>query len=61
MSADFAVHPELFSDLIECVGIPSRAMYAISKLDEWMADEERDNRPPPVRHGRAFVRHQPKA
>ncbi len=60
MSADFAVHPELFSDLIECVGIPSRAMYAVSKLDEWMADEERDTDPALFGSARAFVRHQPK-
>ena len=33
MSSDFAVHPALFSDLIECVGIPSRAVYAIGQLD----------------------------
>lgn len=60
MSADFAVHPELFSDLIECVGIPSRAAYAIGKLDDWMADEERETDPAIFGTARAFVRHQPK-
>lgn len=60
MSADFAVHPELFSDLIECVGIPSRAMYAISKLDAWMADEERETDPALFGTARAYIRHQPK-
>ncbi|MDQ2753953.1 MAG: aldehyde dehydrogenase family protein [Actinomycetota bacterium] len=60
MSADFAVHPELFSDLIECVGIPSRAMYAISQLDKWMADEERDTDPALFGSARASVRYQPK-
>ncbi len=60
MTADFAVHPELFSDLIECVGIPSRAMYAISQLDQWMADEERDTDPAIFGTAKAFVRPQPK-
>jgi coniferyl-aldehyde dehydrogenase len=32
MSADFAVHPELFSDLVECLGVADRAAYAAEQL-----------------------------
>jgi coniferyl-aldehyde dehydrogenase len=60
MSDDFAVHPELFTDLIECLGIAGRAAYAIGKLDEWMADDERETDPALMGTARAFVRHQPK-
>jgi coniferyl-aldehyde dehydrogenase len=60
MSEDFAVHPELFSDLIECLGVASRAAYAIGKLDEWMADDERETDPALMGTARAFVRNQPK-
>jgi len=60
MSDDFAVHPELFADLIECLGIASRAAYAISQLAPWMADEERETDPALMGTARAYVRHQPK-
>jgi coniferyl-aldehyde dehydrogenase len=60
MSDDFAVHPELFTDLIECLGIAGRAAYAIGKLDEWMADDERETDPALMGTARAFVRYQPK-
>jgi coniferyl-aldehyde dehydrogenase len=60
MSSDFAVHPELFTDLIECLGIAGRAAYAIGKLEEWMADDEREADPALMGSARAFVRYQPK-
>ena len=38
MADDFAVHPELFSDLVEVLGVAGRAAYALEQLDDWMAD-----------------------
>jgi len=60
MSADFAVHPELFTDLVEVLGIAGRAAYAIEQLDGWMADEERHADPAFYGTARAVVRHQAK-
>jgi coniferyl-aldehyde dehydrogenase len=60
MSDDFAVHPELFTDLIECLGIAGRAAYAIAQLEQWMADEERETDPALMGTARAYIRHQPK-
>ena len=60
MTADFAVHPELFTDLVEVLGIAGRAAYAIEQLDGWMADEERYADPAFYGTARAVVRHQPK-
>jgi coniferyl-aldehyde dehydrogenase len=39
MSADFGVHPELFTDLVEVLGVAGRAAYAIEQLGSWMAEE----------------------
>ena len=41
MSADFGVHPELFTDLVEVLGIAGRAAYAIEQLDSWLAEDRR--------------------
>ncbi len=60
MSDDFAVHPELFSDLIECLGIAGRAAYAIGQLEQWTADDEREVDPTVMGTARAFIRYQPK-
>ncbi len=60
MSADFAVHPELFSDLVEVLGIAGRAAYAAEHLDAWMAEDEREVDPAFFGSARASVRHQPK-
>ena len=60
MSADFGVHPELFTDLVEVLGVAGRAAYAIEQLDAWTADEERDVDPAFYGTGRAAVRHQAK-
>jgi coniferyl-aldehyde dehydrogenase len=60
MSDDFAVHPELFTDLIECLGVAGRAAYAIGQLEQWMADEERESDPAVFGTARAFIRNQPK-
>ena len=60
VSEDFAVHPELFTDLIECLGIAGRAQFALSQLPQWMADEERYADPALYGDGKAFLRYQPK-
>jgi coniferyl-aldehyde dehydrogenase len=60
MSEDFAVHPELFTDLIECLGVAGRAAYAIGHLERWMADDERETDPALFGTARAFIRNQPK-
>ena len=60
VSDDFAVHPELFSDLIECVGIAGRALYAIAQLPSgWPTRSATPIRRCSAR-ARAFVRYQPK-
>src|SRR5262249_45398548 len=41
MSADFGVHPELFTDLVEVLGVAGRAAAAIEQLDAWTAEDER--------------------
>src|SRR6476659_2591975 len=40
LSADFGVHPTLASDLIECLGVAGRAVYAAENLPQWMAPED---------------------
>ncbi len=60
MSADFAAHPELFTDLVEVLGIAGRAAYAIEQLDTWMAEDERPADPALFGTARAGVRYQPK-
>src|SRR5438045_9511107 len=41
LSSDFGVHPTLASDLIECLGVAGRAVYAAERLPQWMAPEDR--------------------
>ena len=60
VSEDFGAHPELSSDLFECLGIASRAQYALAQLPQWMADEERYVDPALGGTGKAFVQYQPK-
>jgi coniferyl-aldehyde dehydrogenase len=60
MSADFSVHPELFTDLIEVLGVAGRAAYAIEQLGSWMAEDERFTDPALYGTARAGVRYQPK-
>jgi coniferyl-aldehyde dehydrogenase len=60
MSADFAVHPTLATDLIEILGVAGRAAYAAEHLEQWMAPEERRSDPALYGTGRAFVLPQPK-
>ncbi|MFN2616085.1 MAG: aldehyde dehydrogenase family protein [Thermoleophilaceae bacterium] len=60
MSADFAVHPELFTDLVEVLGVAGRAAYAMEQLEDWMAAEERYVDPQLYGTGKAAIRYQPK-
>src|SRR6478609_8444158 len=60
MSADFAVHPTLATDLIEVLGVAGRAAYAAEQLEAWMAPEPRYSDPALYGSGRAFVQPQPK-
>ena len=60
MSTDFAVHPELFTDLVEILGIAGRAASAVEQLDGWMAEDERAVDPIFYGTARAGVRFQPK-
>ncbi len=60
MSEDFAVHPELFTDLVEVLGVAGRAAYALEHLDSWMADEERATEPAFYGTAKAAVRYQAK-
>ena len=60
MSADFGVHPEVFTDLVEVLGVVARALYAIEQIDSWMAEDERFADPTFYGTARAGVRYQPK-
>jgi coniferyl-aldehyde dehydrogenase len=60
MSADFGAHPDLFTDLVEVLGVAGRAAFAVEHLDAWMAEEERFADPALYGSARAEVRYQPK-
>jgi coniferyl-aldehyde dehydrogenase len=60
MSADFGVHPEVFTDLVEVLGVAGRALYAIEQLESWMAEDERFADPVFYGTAKAGIRYQPK-
>lgn len=60
VSADFAVHPELFTDLVETLGVAGRAMYAAEQLEAWCAPDERWADPAFYGTAQAAIRMQPK-
>lgn len=60
MSEDFAVHPELFTDLIEVLGVAGRAAYAAESLGEWAAPQVRHADPALFGTARAEIAYQPK-
>ena len=60
MSEDFAAHPDLFTDLVEVLGVAGRAAFAAEHLDTWMAEDERHTDPAFYGSARAGVRYQPK-
>jgi coniferyl-aldehyde dehydrogenase len=60
MSADFAVHPGVFTDLVEVLGVVGRAAYTAEHIETWAKPEERFADPNFVGSGKAFVQFQPK-
>jgi coniferyl-aldehyde dehydrogenase len=60
MREDFGAHPELFTDMIEVLGVAARAAYAVGNLDSWMAEDERPADPALYGTARAGIRYQPK-
>ncbi|WP_394845390.1 aldehyde dehydrogenase family protein [Pendulispora brunnea] len=60
LRADFAVHPEAFSDLAEVLSVVTRAMYAAENVTVWAADEERFTDPSIFGSARATIRRRPK-
>ena len=60
MREDFGAHPDLFTDLVEVLGVAGRAAFAIEHLDGWMAEEERPADPAVYGTARAGIRYQPK-
>jgi acyl-CoA reductase-like NAD-dependent aldehyde dehydrogenase len=60
MAADFGAHPDLFTDLVEVLGVAGRAAYAIEQIDTWMAEDQRYADPALFGTARSGVRYQPK-
>lgn len=60
MVADFGASPELFTDLVEVLGVAGRAAFAAEHLDAWMAEDERETDPALYGTARAGIRLQPK-
>jgi coniferyl-aldehyde dehydrogenase len=60
MATDFGAHPDLFTDLVEVLGVAGRAAFAAEQLDAWMADDQRPVDPAFYGTARAGVRFQPK-
>ncbi|MGW1298037.1 aldehyde dehydrogenase family protein [Streptomyces sp. NPDC002533] len=60
LSADFAVHPEGFADLVEVLGVAGRAAFAAEHLEEWMAPEARDAGPGILGTAQVDMVYQPK-
>ncbi|MFE3188000.1 aldehyde dehydrogenase family protein [Nocardia sp. NPDC059240] len=60
VSEDFSVHPELFTDLVEVLGVVGRAVYAAEQLSSWMAAEARFTDPGLYGSAQAAIRYQPK-
>jgi len=60
MSSDFGAHPDLFTDLVEVLGVAGRAAFAEGQLEAWMADDGRPVDPAFYGTARAVIRYQPK-
>ncbi|HEV2635353.1 MAG TPA: aldehyde dehydrogenase family protein [Actinocrinis sp.] len=60
MSADFGAHPDLFTDLVEVLGVAGRAAYAIEQLDAWAGEDSRPTDPALWGTAWAGIRYQPK-
>ncbi|MCU1545666.1 MAG: aldehyde dehydrogenase [Homoserinimonas sp.] len=60
LHADFGWHPEPIADLIEVLGMASRAQYTLAELPKWMAEDRREIDPGMWGAASATVRYQPK-
>jgi coniferyl-aldehyde dehydrogenase len=60
LSADFAVHPEGFADLVEILGVAGRAAFAAEHLEAWMAPEPRPAGPALLGTAHVSMTYQPK-
>ncbi|MFJ6539718.1 aldehyde dehydrogenase family protein [Streptomyces sp. NPDC091385] len=60
LSADFAVHPEGFADLVEILGVAGRAAHAAEHLEACMAPEARPAGPGLLGTAHVSITHQPK-
>ncbi len=60
MSEDFGAHPDVFTDLVEVLGVAGRASFATEQLEAWMTEDERPADPAFYGTARASVRYQPK-
>ncbi len=59
LSSDFGVHPVPATDLIEVLGVLTRARYVLEQLEGWMAPSARHTEPS-LGSARAYVVSQPK-
>ncbi|MGW2169298.1 aldehyde dehydrogenase family protein [Streptomyces sp. NPDC001705] len=60
LTADFAVHPPGFADLVEVLGVAGRAAFASQHLDEWTRPECRLSDPGLLGTARVEMAYQPK-
>ncbi|MFD4652303.1 aldehyde dehydrogenase family protein [Streptomyces sp. NPDC058441] len=60
LSADFAVHPAGFADLVEILGVAGRAVFAAEQLEEWTAPEPRLAAPGLLGTAQVDMAYQPK-
>ena len=60
LSQDFGSHPVPASDLIEVLGVVSRAQYVLANLEAWMAPIPRETDPSFLGTSRAYIQNQPK-
>ena len=60
VAADFGAHPDLFTDLVEILGVAGRAAFAAEQLGAWMAEDHRFTEPALYGTARAGIRFQPK-
>jgi coniferyl-aldehyde dehydrogenase len=60
LSQDFGAHPVPASDLIEVLGVVSRAQYVLANLEAWIAPSPRETDVGFLGTSRAYIQQQPK-
>lgn len=60
LSQDFGAHPVPASDLIEVLGVVSRAQYVLANLETWMAPAPRETDAAFLGTSKAYIHSQPK-